>query len=972
MNNKTCKRIIGLFIFALTVFTLGITNVYADAECDKVVKKLNTQATTNDRYGLTMNYDIESSSYRIKINPGKDTINELKKYDKNFTANKIKFKIDKIYAYNPGDPTTNFIDENGVVNLDKMPKDADISQFHTNYIGKVINNGDTFTIPRNSLVKRTNGLAIKLVPSGWNDPELVSACKEGKPSFYAVVNVEVEIGNDMTFEVETIGGDTSTSNLDGIKKIDCSKPQEKDSFEYNFCKDKNEALSKSSTRKFIIKEYIPGNMIKYVDKNGELGDKYSPGDALKFKCNYKDLVSGIPEKDEDYYINREFLYGQGILTIKADQDYVYTGEYSKSGLNLTPTCKLNCEEVVKVEYGPPVAKKAGMCFEYKVKVTSRVNCELKEKPTPPPNQVVCPPTPYCWHPGGYVYSIGGPNEDFDNCVYECDGGKYTDKCAKKCYREVYGMSITSKTTGDEISYYDVKKVAKTKPGLKYYISNGVIVWGPVGSTRREADGSVVSTAGGHHVPTDSYWHLNNTWGSSQSVYSEYVRGIPRKSTCQGTCSWKYNASAGCSNSANARYLNPTSVTDQYKNDKDKNALVYANIVAKCSAYASCNTTTTDFTISVNYTQKNGTTHTIDFPYSTNNNKDTIKSDTHSGNPAQCLPSKDEGSVVLQSDGCYNCKSINSQKMYMTEWSFPGTWLNNKSGDISYKEITGQYWSKYDNYFCLPEDVKSVNEKWYNYYYGQKYGSDTSYSVNNISYIKSIECPDGTKPSTTCNISSSTFTERDEPSIKYNINAKTRGFGMYEWDIDIACFYAVNNEYLTDNDKVDDNCKIGCTGTEKQEMKIRTVDLDNLFPNKNGDALKTPNETGRTPGFNWSEYAEQTKKDPKYTSSPANYTKWIQAKGTSVYSDEYLDYEVILTKEIIGQLKQEVNNKLGKNYTNWQGNVEVDSVSNYESPLFRNGGILSSNSKYPQGNAIKCNNMKNYASTECEDFTKEVK
>ena len=38
----------------------------------------------------------------------------------------------------------------------------------------------------------------------------------------------------------------------------------------------------------------------------------------------------------------------------------------------------------------------------------------------------------------YVLHQGGPNEDFEACINECDGGKYTPKCSNTCYEKIYG------------------------------------------------------------------------------------------------------------------------------------------------------------------------------------------------------------------------------------------------------------------------------------------------------------------------------------------------------------------------------------------------------------------------------------------------------------------------------------------------------------------------------------------------------
>ena len=85
-------------------------------------------------------------------------------------------------------------------------------------------------------------------------------------------------------------------------------------------------------------------------------------------------------------------------------------------------------------------------------------------------------------------------------------------------------------------------------------------------------------------------------------------------------------------------------------------------------------------------------------------------------------------------------------------------------------------------------------------------------------------------------------------------------------------------------------------------------------------------------------------------------------GYDVYSDEYLDYEVKLTTNDIKNLKS-----ASRNYTAYEGKTEVDSVVNYRSPLFRDAGILSDHSKYPNDEALKCNNMKNWESSKCQDI-----
>ena len=985
MNRLIYKRIIGLFIFALTVMLFGITNVYADSTtCSEVIEEFSKNDFQKIRYGMSMEYDGEDDNdhYRIKIKMSDDELKNLKEDDPNFTKSKIKFKVTGMYLYAPGNGQTKDLkDENGKITFDNTD---DVSDNIKYFSSDTIKDGGTISISRENVGTSSDpdriGLAVKLEPVDFNDPKLVKECGK-KASFYAVVFAFADISNDpqdnQEEESQTIDDSGKWTN---VGPLDCNNP--KNTFERNFCKDKAAAAKSSTTKNFTIRNYVKGNVIKYENNTTEL----KPNNPLAFKCDYEKYVLKTDANgnvsDDDYYINKQYLYGKGTMVVD-EITYQYNGEYSKSGLKLTASCKLTCEEVVKVEYGPPVASKAGLCFEYKVKVTSRVNCEMIEKPTPPPTQVVCTPKPYCYHPGGYIAPQGGPSEDFDSCVSECDGGVYSDRCVNKCYKQVYGTSAVRQTSGEEIAYAD-KLAADGSKVNEYKIvkidNKNVIVWenDRRGKPRLNSKGKTITAQGKTSSPADSYWHKTRNWGYKYSVYSKYSStGIPQRGDCTGKCSWKKKNTAACKDPKNARYLNAPGVyadpkQSDYRVDQAKNKDLYDKLVKRCEAYASCNTTTAEFTISVRYTEKGDTekTTTINFPYTENNDKNSKDSITHNENDSISCPTS-SNSIILKSRGCYNCGGAGAnisenegedglKKMYMTEWSFPGTWIHNKTGKISYKPVNEVTWRKIKEKFCLPLNAGNVNAKWYNYYQNTTKGNDTSYTYYDQDYIKNVQCPDGTTVQTKCGTGNTVPTEND---IDYNIKATARKFGLFEWDIDVDCFYAVND--IFPKEKETDKCSLTCSN---EQYRVRSVDLSNLFPATSGDS-----ET-RTPGFNWSTYANQTEKDKDYISTPANYAKWIQytAKNGGVYTDEYLDYEVTLTKEIISEIKKSAN----KEYTKWEGetiNIDDESSANsYRSPLFKDGGILSGNSVYPSGNALKCNNIGTHTATrlydaECAEF-----
>ena len=1013
MNKIGYKRIIGLFIFALTIILFGITNVYAES-CEETVARMNDNDTALKRYAISIDYDKDIEKYVITSNfNDKETGKELRGYDKNFKASNIKFKVAGLYFYAPSENSDK--EKNALRNEDPSVVENVTSSIAGFASSKEINKltllaNDRIEIAESvtNIRKDSNkfGIAVKLVPDGFNDPELTSVCS-GNPSFYVVVYTAFETGSQMDPVVINFNGSGVTGGT--YKQVDCNKVDSypENSFERNFCIDKIAAVGangtekKGTTRKFKINKYIKGNMIKYEDGNTSdtSGKKnvYKPGDALAFKCDYNDLVTGVSD-DKSYYVNKNYLYGEGTIKINLEDGYKYTGEYSAKNANLDASCELKCEEVVKVEYGPPVAASGGFCFEYKVKVTSRVNCEMVTPPNEPPKQVVCTPTPWCNHPGGYADHQGGPNELFDECVTECDGGKYSDRCTNKCYKQVYGKSIVRRTTGEEVNFKDKLTDPKSISYIFKYDKNGTLIWDVNGDTRRYfSDGSTFnikcpSKGAATSVPRDSYWHRNSSWGYPGSVYVQYdYTGIPLIANCSTThCWWELNDSAACTSDENLRYLNDPNVYSKRPDGKDYtgqssleqdrkfNEEKYKELVKACSAYASCNTTSAEFAISVDYTEKGSTTkQTMYFPYTDKNNANTKDTITNKNTSALCP--EGSNSIILSSDGCYNCAETKEKRMYMTEWSFPGTWVDMKNGTISYnpESATTTSWKKIPYKFCLPQTIADTNTKWYNYYYAKVHGNDESYSYNNIDYITNITCPDGSKITNVCEYKNTKFTSADEKKIDYNIHASARKFGMFEWDIDISCFYASNSIFPKETPS--DNCSLLTCDVppitdDDETIVVRSVDLNNLFPDKEGNKLTDASKTGRTPGFNWSSFAEQEKKDPDFISSPSNYATWVQTKGTTVYSDDYLDYEVNLTKEVINKIKKEFNSGINKKYTNWEGDVEVNSVANYRSPLFKAGGLLAEtpSNKYPTGNALTCNNMKNWKSTECEDFSEEVK
>lgn len=110
--------------------------------------------------------------------------------------------------------------------------------------------------------------------------------------------------------------------------------------------------------------------------------------------------------------------------------YVYTGEY----------WNMSCKEEYYIKSSDPKFVFAGQGVEYPNKLEIKRTCriiETRQAEKPPVCQPSCSVT--CTYGNGTDVRANqtGPNDDLDQCVYNCDGGKYTQSCINKCYNDVY-------------------------------------------------------------------------------------------------------------------------------------------------------------------------------------------------------------------------------------------------------------------------------------------------------------------------------------------------------------------------------------------------------------------------------------------------------------------------------------------------------------------------------------------------------
>ncbi|MBQ3306761.1 MAG: hypothetical protein IJG68_01050 [Bacilli bacterium] len=846
------------------------------------------------RYGISLSKE-EGNSYKLKMNPPSNTEERCK----------MKFKVSKI---NGNDVT---IDDRLSCNELTLQIDGTTEDTVYGLPGIIIE-----LTNEEKIIKNENESGSCYFQNAKVELTYIHAEPEVKTITCADPNYE-----DSTLLIPTIDCDNNT-----YKKGNDFITIEPGSFEDKFCYAKRNAGTNYS-----------------FDFHTNPNDQ---GKQLDFKCE-SDLDSGkIPLKQEDlegekYYVNKNYLYGKNIETITGER-YIYNYAPGDEVKTDPISCEVTCEESVEVEYGPPVASKAGMCFEYKVRVTSRTSCHISKLPEKPRSDCsYCNPAPVCESANGSVWQQGGPNEEFDACIRSCDGGKYTKKCSNKCYKKVYA----SKTSTNQNNVV-VRKLSMTtneclnlNPEGCYYKSNGNILWQP-------------------GTYTEGRWYFeaqNPKYYSPGAPYIAFADGFFRRvyadgSVCNDSCHW-----TGCS----GQYLNPNIA----KIDLEENAKKYNKVITACKAKASCSTTTAEFTISADYTPEGKSKVTINFPY--DNQKDTI---THN-NSTVTDTSENANTTLLPNDptpgdglwGCYK-KNDSQENLYRSTWSFPGTWINGKTGEISFspKSTSNPSWREHNDKFCIPADAERVNSDWWNWYNNKLIGlNNLTLSANTDATVKD-KCE---------NVTTKTVLDPgkvDLSKIIYNIHAQTQKFGYFDWNIGMHCFYALNPKPTTPTTQtsISEEEQKACVPTT-ENYRVRAVDLENVFPALDGSTAQTTTEAGRTPGFNWSEYAENTKNE-KYTSNPKKYLEKVQSLGYGVYDEGNLDYEFTLSPQTIRNMRSNSSGAYsGTNYTNFDDSgfyVDSNGVSRYKSNKIRS---LSGSNKLPTDNALLCNNMVNYNSSNCD-------
>ena len=666
-------------------------------------------------------------------------------------------------------------------------------------------------------------------------------------------------------------------------------------------------------------------------------------------------------------------------------NYETMHKYSHKETETVNNCTTTCKEEIEVNFSDPVATQAGMCFQYLIEIKSKVVCDSYYTAPRPSKPAVCVPTASCVKSNGYESDKGGPSEDFDACVQECDGGEYTQNCIDKCYTKVYetsdsksGKQANRQTTFEPTPSIFTTDYSISSNSQATKLANGCLTpWNTTDANalynqhQKDPGGEY---SGNRWIPSKTgcsssigqfyFRSLGVTeqtidevrgWYSDSYGVKQYDAGpngflvrIKRdgySDVCNDTCSWINNCG---SNTVLTQYL----ADQQYQKELEE----WEKAKEQCEQKAAtCTNETTDYEIVVDNVDKDNDTDDDEETFSSSQK---LNGTTVTGE----FPD-----MVILTDG--SCEDGEDDPWnYHNIITFPGTWINNKTGQTVHSMDPGHedFYTYVGNQYCTKLNSVPINTAWYDWKVNQN-GDSSALTDAEKSEI--------------------------EDNIEMNINGHIDNYGYFGWDFDISCFYAVGEPDTSclPSDPDYPNCDDPTTGDPDptapvDDYTFRPISLDNLFPNsvtptsaddkntnasllineveslRGNSATKVADET-REIGFNWTCGATNLE-NPDYPVQPVSLINEIQELGDSIYEgDKYLDYHIVLTPETMKKVR-DYNDKYDS-YTEptsdsssevlTAGNNKTSGITVYRSYLLHK--VLNSNELLKSG-LIGCNNEDN--------------
>ena len=386
------------------------------------------------------------------------------------------------------------------------------------------------------------------------------------------------------------------------------------------------------------------------------------------------------------------------------------------------------------------------------------------------------------------------------------------------------------------------------------------------------------------------------------------------------------------------YIND--VYDLQEADVAYNTKKQIEVKKKCEAQATCNKTDSTYVIHFNYTVKGDSKVYTVPPYDTK--KETLK------NPgAENMSSK--GKMLLSYGGCYADRQ-STNRWYQAEWTFPGTWLSLKGDGVSFEDKTNDSsWAYQRGKVCVPTTISQTNEAWAERFY------EATAALKNPEYTAEWKFSSEAQNKFSANPKKA-YTYDGNKYEGYNIYAESKGFGHFDWDFSISCFwsYSKNNKTVKCiGDTCNENCgekgiECTCEGkncTDKNSDEGYTVrSFDSSDPVLDGVEKKVL-EGDRAIPFNWSSGAKMSfMKAGGYNQDPEEYLNKI--KGTDYFAEEP-ELEIELTSENIKEIRKynKYHNTNGYDFEGKINSASKTGVTHYNSQLIYDSKYMKLGGKY---------------------------
>lgn len=368
---------------------------------------------------------------------------------------------------------------------------------------------------------------------------------------------------------------------------------------------------------------------------------------------------------------------------------------------------------------------------------------------------------------------------------------------------------------------------------------------------------------------------------------------------------------------------------------------------KCTSTAECDgaTDNSEFEITIENPRKNNqkTQKTTITGTTTLHNKDgSTTSDsniscTSPGNNNATFPSNGKFSMFVPADDddisktktgitgqCYD-KDINSPH-YKTTITFPGSWINLKTGAVSYKsKCAKNHFDYQDELYCSLYDSANVNTNWWKWRINSGSGAAPKPDVYNI-----------------------------KASLgKETTNKGSKKFGKYNWTIKFKCFYAISDSTGDD----DNGGNKPSTKTSADNIDIRFVrEDDKLFAGRKYGATGSSYDSGNQIGFNWTKDAQDTTlskdKAKGYDINPYEYGKSIMSNKEQISSSDKPDVIINLTPDNSSKVKDILKEKNNKNKSyeigvydtngNWTKDKDIPMLNYYNSNILNQFDFVTIN------------------------------